>query len=452
MYKTSTIQRYLDNGSLDTSFDGDGYLITENVYGSITATAVTADGHFLAAGGGTLAEYHIPGTWDERIYALHDANYNITAITNVYGDVVERYQYDPCGERTIIDGTWSTTRSYSIYDMDRGYQGLWEDPVTGWKEADWRWLTNLGVWNRPDPSGTPDGPNRYLGYGGNPVNGRDPSGLKHGQFETGSAEDQALTHIEQQIEEWPLQTEYAPNSISQTGLLNFIERTKKDIKDLEDAQPGLLAEFKAIFSGELRRRYHEEEHRIGDALRYKKELLLLCDMELYRRESLAEARELERVGPVMYYGFRAFGPGQGFDQAMAFAGGIGAGNSGAAEQKSLAMRGTKAGVGRNAALEAGLRIRGPLLGQEQGREFRVDQLELFEFEPNAPSHVRGWLQNERRRIEQGRADSPRTPSGYQLGHGRTTPAREGYDYSNARLQGEDLNLLEELIRRQQGKR
>jgi YD repeat-containing protein len=108
-----------------------------------------------------FAERHVgrlaPGTWDERLYAQHDANFNITSLTNVFGDVVERYQYDPYGERTIIDSTWSTTRSYSIYDMDRGYQGLWEDPVTGWKEADWRWLTNLGVWNRPDPSGTAGG-------------------------------------------------------------------------------------------------------------------------------------------------------------------------------------------------------------------------------------------------------------------------------------------------------
>ncbi|MEX2170785.1 MAG: RHS repeat-associated core domain-containing protein [Pirellulales bacterium] len=100
----------------------------------------------------------------------------------------------------------------------------------------------------------------------------------------------------------------------------------------------------------------------------------------------------------------------------------------------------------------GVRIRGSRLGQEQGREFRIDQLELQEFDPNCPAHVRGWLVNERRRIAQGGTPTePAVPPGYELGHGRTTPAREGYDYSNSQLQGIDLNQLEERIRRRQGR-
>ena len=95
-----------------------------------------------------------------------------------------------------------------------------------------------------------------------------------------------------------------------------------------------------------------------------------------------------------------------------------------------------------------IRDRGRRLGQKQGREFRTDQLEICEYDTNYPSHVRGWLKNERRRIGQGRASGPRTPPGYELAHGRTTPAREGFDYSNSRLQGIDLNRLEEEIRRQ----
>jgi RHS repeat-associated protein len=102
-------------------------------------------------------------------------------------------------------------------------------------------------------------------------------------------------------------------------------------------------------------------------------------------------------------------------------------------------------------LGRGVRDRGPRLGQKQGREFRPDQLELNEFDPKQPAHVRGWLKNERRRVEQGRASAPRTPPGYQQAHGRTTPAREGYDYSNSRLQGADLNQLEESVRRESGK-
>jgi hypothetical protein len=40
-----------------------------------------------------------------------------------------------------------------------------------------------------------------------------------------------------------------------------------------------------------------------------------------------------------------------------------------------------------------------------------------------------------------------TPPGYVQAHGRETPAREGFDYTNSQLQGEDLNMLEERVRR-----
>jgi RHS repeat-associated protein len=89
----------------------------------------------------------------------------------------------------------------------------------------------------------------------------------------------------------------------------------------------------------------------------------------------------------------------------------------------------------------------PLGLVSQGREFRLDWLEVNEFDPKQPRHVRGWLQQERNRTARGRATTPRTPPGYVLAHGRTTPAREGFDYSNARLSWEYLNKVEERMRR-----
>ncbi|MCX4240086.1 hypothetical protein [Paraliomyxa miuraensis] len=87
-------------------------------------------------------------------------------------------------------------------------------------------------------------------------------------------------------------------------------------------------------------------------------------------------------------------------------------------------------------------------GAKQGRQNRVDWLEVNEFEPTQPKHVRGWLKNERRRIESGNGSPlPRNPPGYVQAHGRSTPAREGFDYSNSRLQHTDLNRLEESVRR-----
>ncbi|HEU4887866.1 MAG TPA: RHS repeat-associated core domain-containing protein [Thermoanaerobaculia bacterium] len=94
--------------------------------------------------------------------------------------------------------------------------------------------------------------------------------------------------------------------------------------------------------------------------------------------------------------------------------------------------------------------RGRGVGQQQGRENRIDWLEIFEFDPKQPSHIRGWLQNERRRVMQGRQSEPRNPRGYVLAHGHATPAREGFDYSNTQLQLDSLNRLEERIRRLYG--
>jgi len=83
----------------------------------------------------------------------------------------------------------------------------------------------------------------------------------------------------------------------------------------------------------------------------------------------------------------------------------------------------------------------------QGREFRQDWLQLHEFDVLQPRHIRGWLKNERRMIDQGRLAGARNPPGYVMAHGMNTPARHGFDYSNATLSLETLNKLEERLRR-----
>lgn len=80
----------------------------------------------------------------------------------------------------------------------------------------------------------------------------------------------------------------------------------------------------------------------------------------------------------------------------------------------------------------------------QGREGRVEQLEVYEFDLDQPKHVRGWLKNERRMVENGQRDLPRTPPGYEQGHGPNTPAAEGFGYlGNSKLTNPDLNDLRE---------
>jgi hypothetical protein len=90
---------------------------------------------------------------------------------------------------------------------------------------------------------------------------------------------------------------------------------------------------------------------------------------------------------------------------------------------------------------------GRSVGQIQGRENRLDVLALHEFDPNQPAHIRGWLRNERRALASGNISEPRTPPGYVLGHGPLTPAREGFDYWSSTLTTQDINDIQELVRR-----
>jgi len=53
---------------------------------------------------------------DQRLFFLSDANFNVTALVDTSGNVVERYVYDPYGRMTIYDDDWSHTRSSSSYE------------------------------------------------------------------------------------------------------------------------------------------------------------------------------------------------------------------------------------------------------------------------------------------------------------------------------------------------
>ena len=64
----------------------------------------------------------LPGGIDQRLYALADAQGNITAIANSSGAVVERYFYSPEGKLLITNGQWQT-KDASGYDWRYTYQG-----------------------------------------------------------------------------------------------------------------------------------------------------------------------------------------------------------------------------------------------------------------------------------------------------------------------------------------
>ncbi len=69
---------------------------------------------------------------DARVFYLADANYNVTALVDTNGDVLERYLYTPYGVVTILDADFTDDADgVSDYDNTTLYTGREYDPETG---------------------------------------------------------------------------------------------------------------------------------------------------------------------------------------------------------------------------------------------------------------------------------------------------------------------------------
>ena len=131
------------------------------------------------------------GTVDDTLYYCTDANFNVTALVNTSGSVVERYIYSPYGERTIYNADWSSTVTWAnSYQNVVGFTGHKLDPETGLVYGNRRYYhPTLGRWVTPDPTDYADGLNRSLVLASNPVRWGDPLGLYVGPSAVGDVED-----------------------------------------------------------------------------------------------------------------------------------------------------------------------------------------------------------------------------------------------------------------------
>ena len=64
-----------------------------------------------------------------RLYAQHDANYDVTALADANGTVQERSVYDPYGPVTFLDPQWQPTTD--AFGLESLFQGMRYDPATG---------------------------------------------------------------------------------------------------------------------------------------------------------------------------------------------------------------------------------------------------------------------------------------------------------------------------------
>jgi RHS repeat-associated protein len=91
------------------------------------------------------------GNMTERLYVQQDANWNVTALVNTSGTVLERYVYDPFGAVTFLTASFSTLSS-SAYAWIYLFQGGRYDPATKLFQFRHRdYSPSLGRWLQLDP-------------------------------------------------------------------------------------------------------------------------------------------------------------------------------------------------------------------------------------------------------------------------------------------------------------
>jgi RHS repeat-associated protein len=119
------------------------------------------------------------GTLDERLWAVQDANYNVVALVNGSGTVVERYAFDSFGAVTVLNGSWTVIGS-SAYAWQYLHQGGRLDATSGLYHFRMRdYSSTLGRWVTMDPiKYAGNDINLFRSYLNNSITYLDPSGLK----------------------------------------------------------------------------------------------------------------------------------------------------------------------------------------------------------------------------------------------------------------------------------
>jgi RHS repeat-associated protein len=88
-----------------------------------------------------------------KVWAIQDANWNVTALVDDSGNMLERFGYDdPYGKVTVYDVSWIVQSGGSGYGWTITFQGMRYDAATGNFYQRMRWYSpTLGRWITVDP-------------------------------------------------------------------------------------------------------------------------------------------------------------------------------------------------------------------------------------------------------------------------------------------------------------
>ncbi len=118
------------------------------------------------------------GVLDQRLYVQQDANWNVTALVDTSGNVVERYDYSPYGAVTVLNPDFSV-RGTSNYNVPNLWQGMRYDATVGLYFTPSSRVVSPTLMRalQGDPLGLGPDNNDYRWEANGPTDTIDPSGM-----------------------------------------------------------------------------------------------------------------------------------------------------------------------------------------------------------------------------------------------------------------------------------
>jgi RHS repeat-associated protein len=119
----------------------------------------------------------VNGSLEERLYAAHDANWNVSSIMNTSGTAQERYIMDPFGSPTFLNASWSVIGSSAFVWTHLHQGGRFSGESNLLQMRNRAYSPVQGRWTVYDPTGFLGSSNLYSSFFNNPIAINDPTGL-----------------------------------------------------------------------------------------------------------------------------------------------------------------------------------------------------------------------------------------------------------------------------------